>query len=91
MFLPVPGATRSYRLDSRYGDALQFAAMVQVCHLDGVRVYVDAVVNHMTGQPTGGVGSAGTAFGKYSYPGLYDSTDFHHCGRDGDDFDDTWR
>lgn len=80
----------SYRLDSRYGTRAQFAAMVRTCHQAGVRVYADAVVNHMTGQPDGGVGSAGTRFGKYDYPGLYDTTDFHHCGRNGDDSVQNW-
>jgi alpha-amylase len=80
----------SYRLDSRYGDVWQFAAMVATCHRAGVRVYVDAVINHMTGQTTGGVGSAGTHFSKYAYPGLYDYSNFHHCGRNGNDWIQNW-
>jgi len=80
----------SYKLESRYGTPGQFAAMVQACHKAGVRVYVDAVINHMTGQPDGGVGSAGTDYGKYDYPKLYNTTDFHHCGRNGDDTIHDW-
>lgn len=80
----------SYRLDSRYGNTGQFAAMVQACHHAGVRVYVDAVINHMTGSTTGGVRSAGTQFTKYSYPGLYNDADFHHCGRNGNDWIQNW-
>jgi alpha-amylase len=84
----------SYRLTTRYGSLGDFALMVQACHLAGVRVYVDAVVNHMTGQADGGVGSAGTRYGYFDYPGLYGYDDFHHCGRNGDDtihnWDDRW-
>ena len=63
----------SYRLDSRYGNTREFAGMVEACHRAGVKVYVDAVINHMSGQTTGGTGSGGTRFGKYDYPGLYDT------------------
>ncbi len=64
----------SYRIDDRTG----FAAMVAACHAAGVRVYADAVLNHMTAQPAG-VGSAGTAFRRDEYPGVYAPADFHHC------------
>jgi alpha-amylase len=80
----------SYKLDSRYGTEAQFAAMVLACHRAGVRVYVDAVINHMTGQAAGGVGSAGTAYGYFAYPGLYGADDFHHCGHNGDDTIHNW-
>jgi alpha-amylase len=43
----------------------------------GVDIYVDAVINHMTNFPSPGVGSNGTAYSKYSYPGLYSQSDFH--------------
>ena len=61
---------------SRSGTAAEFTDMVQRCSRVGVRIYVDAVFNAMTGQTTG-VGSNGTLFTKYSYPGLYTQTDFH--------------
>jgi alpha-amylase len=43
----------------------------------GVDIYVDAVINHMTNYPSPGVGSNGTAYSKYDYPGLYGASDFH--------------
>ncbi|GAB3280296.1 carbohydrate-binding module family 20 domain-containing protein [Actinocorallia lasiicapitis] len=73
----------SYRLDSRFGTRAQFTAMVAACHDAGVRVYVDAVVNHMAGTNNGGgvTGYAGTAFTGYSYPAVpYGNGDFHHPG-----------
>src|SRR5258706_3428862 len=51
--------------------------MVTRCKTAGVDIIVDAVINHMTNYPSPGVGSNGTAYSKYSYPGLYDSGDFH--------------
>ncbi|MBO4206204.1 carbohydrate-binding module family 20 domain-containing protein [Micromonospora echinofusca] len=73
----------SYKLESRFGNRQQFAAMVTACHDAGVRVYVDAVVNHMAGtnNPAGSVGYAGTQFSGYSYPAVpYGSGDFHRPG-----------
>jgi alpha-amylase len=51
--------------------------MVNRCQAVGVGIIVDAVVNHMTNFPSPGVGSNGTAYTKYSYPGLYAPGDFH--------------
>jgi alpha-amylase len=69
--------TVGYRLDqSRSGTRAEFAAMVQACAAAGVDVYVDAVVNHMTGQQRG-TGSNGTTYQKYDYPGLFSTNDFH--------------
>ena len=62
---------------SRSGTSAEFADMVQRCHAVGVGIYVDAVINHMTNYPSPGVGSNGTAYTKYSYPGLYSPNDFH--------------
>src|SRR5437588_545143 len=39
-----------YNLTSRMGDRAQFTSMVSACHAAGVKVYADAVINHMTGQ-----------------------------------------
>ncbi|AFY00912.1 alpha-amylase [Bdellovibrio bacteriovorus] len=72
----------SYQLNSRSGTEAEFADMVRRCRQAGVDVYADAVLNHMTGIP-GGVGSSGTQFTHYEYPGLYSHQDFHHCGRNG--------
>jgi alpha-amylase len=86
----------SYRIDeTRRGTRAEFAAMVDTCHAAGVQVYVDAVVNHMTGQDECGTGSAGSAYCHYEYAEAgYGYDDFHHCGRNGDDnivdFHDRW-
>ncbi len=66
---------------SRSGTQTKFVDMVQRCAAVGVGIYVDAVINHMTNFPSPGVGSAGTAYSKYSYPDLYGPEDFHTpCG-----------
>ncbi|SCL22604.1 alpha-amylase [Micromonospora inyonensis] len=75
----------SYRIESRKGTRAQFQSMVNTCHAAGVKVIVDAVVNHMSGQDAGGTGWAGSSYQHYDYPGVYQSQDFHHCGRNGDD------
>ncbi len=62
---------------SRSGTDIEFANMVQRCKAAGVGIYVDAVINHMTNFPSPGIGSNGTAYSKYNYPGLYVPTDFH--------------
>jgi alpha-amylase len=62
---------------SRSGTGAEFMDMVQRCKTVGVGIYVDAVINHMTNFPSPGVGSNGTAYSKYDYPGLYASADFH--------------
>src|SRR5690606_31728607 len=76
----------SYQLVSRRGDRAAFAAMVQTCHNAGVKIYVDAVVNHMAGGASTGAGSAGSSYSQYGYPAVpYGHNDFHHCGRNGND------
>lgn len=78
----------SYTLENRSGDRAAFADMVGRCDDAGVDVYVDAVLNHMTGVYSG-IGTAGSTFGEYSYPGLYEYDDFHHCGlTENDDIED---
>jgi alpha-amylase len=69
--------TVSYSLArSRSGTLPELEDMVKRCAKVGVRIYVDAVFNHMTAQPDG-IGSNGAHYTKYSYPGLYAATDFH--------------
>lgn len=70
----------SYSLaQNRSGTREQFIDMVSRCRAVNVDIYVDAVINHMTGG--NGTGSNGTIYTKYSYPGLYNSGDFHPaCG-----------
>ncbi|GAA3384798.1 alpha-amylase [Cryptosporangium minutisporangium] len=85
----------SYQLESRSGTRAEFAAMVQACHAAGVKVYADAVINHTAGTwPDGTRGSAGSSFTHYDYPGIYQTQDFHHCGRNGNDdivnWNDAW-
>jgi len=70
----------SYSIDrSRSGTRAEFVAMVNQCRAAGVDIYVDAVINHMTAGS--GVGSNGTVYSKYQYPGLFGSADFRTpCG-----------
>ncbi len=76
----------TYELDSRMGTEEQFQAMVDTCRAAGVKVYVDAVVNHMTGQ--GETSYTGADYDDYTYPteagaepgSLYDREDFHARG-----------
>jgi alpha-amylase len=75
----------SYRIESRKGTRAQFQAMVSACHAAGVKVIVDAVVNHMANTDKSGPGWAGSAWSHYDYPGTYQTQDFHHCGRNGND------
>jgi alpha-amylase len=70
----------SYALESRSGTRAQFASMVARCKRAGVDVYVDAVMNHMS-FVSSGTGTAGTSFTRLGYPGLYDASHFHGCGR----------
>lgn len=76
----------SYQIKSRSGDRTEFAAMVARCHAVGVKVYADAVINHMAAISRG-VGSAGTSFTRYNYPGLYEPKDFHTCRRGINNYD----
>jgi len=62
---------------SRSGTGAEFTDMVNRCRTAGVGIIVDAVINHMTNFPSPGVGSNGTAYTKYEYPGLYTQADFH--------------
>ncbi|MGW0811203.1 carbohydrate-binding module family 20 domain-containing protein [Nonomuraea sp. NPDC002799] len=69
-----------YTLTSKFGTESQFGAMVAACHAAGIKVYADAVINHMTGQ--GSTSYGGTTFAKYAYPGLYSAADFHYFAED---------
>jgi alpha-amylase len=79
--------TVSYALESRSGTRAEFVDMVGRCRKAGVGIYVDAVLNHMTAQISG-TGSAGTKYGKYQYPGLFEQADFHSpvCQIQGTDY-----
>jgi len=68
----------SYSIDhSRSGTRVEFIDMVNRCNAVGVGIIVDAVINHMTNYPSPGVGSNGTSYSKYDYPGLYSPSDLH--------------
>ena len=68
----------SYSIErSRSGTGAEFVDMVDRCRAAGVGIIVDAVINHMTNYPSPGVGSNGTAYSKYEYPGLWSPSDFH--------------
>jgi hypothetical protein len=64
-----------YNLTSRMGNEAQFRSMVTTCRKAGVKVIVDAVINHMSGQ--GNLSYGGVTYSKYSYTGLYNRSDFH--------------
>lgn len=85
----------SYQLTTRRGNRAAFAAMVSTCHAAGVKIYVDAVINHMAGGASTGAGSGGSTYSHYAYPNVpYGDGDFHHCGRNGNDdianYSDRW-
>ncbi len=61
-----------YVLSSRMGSEAEFRTMVSTCRSAGVKVYVDAVINHMTGQ--GSTSYGGVAYERYAYEGLFGTT-----------------
>lgn len=76
----------SYQIESRSGTRAEFDDMVSRCQAVGVDIYVDAVINHMSGLPEGvcDTGSAGTtvcqdvgAVVASGYPNHYSTWDFH--------------
>jgi alpha-amylase len=79
----------SHRLEGRLGDRAAFSDMVRRCDRAGVDVIVDVVLNHATGLDAG-VGSAGTPFTRYRYPGLHGDEDFHACRRPIADWGSRW-
>lgn len=50
----------SYKLVSRSGNEAEFADMARRCNAVNVRIYVDVVINHMTGVHKVNVGTAGS-------------------------------
>ena len=91
----------SYKLDhSRSGTRSQLQDMIRRCNNANVRVYVDVILNHMTGNLGQGVGSAGSQFNgdQMSYPAVpYDRTNFNgkaKCGTENsniNNYDDSWQ
>lgn len=70
----------SYKLQTRSGNEDEFKSMVQRCNAAGVRIYVDVVINHMTGSGGTGQGTGGSSYDANSlqFPGVpYGPTDFN--------------
>ncbi|MGL5808826.1 MAG: alpha-amylase [Nocardioides sp.] len=70
----------SYQLNGRMGTPRQFKEMVRTCRKAGVKVYVDVIINHMTGQ--GSLSYSGVSYERYSYDGLYGEENFHKFSGD---------
>ncbi|CAG5126335.1 unnamed protein product, partial [Candidula unifasciata] len=70
----------SYKLTSRSGNEEQFADMVARCKKAGVRIIVDAVVNHMAGLGRSGTGTAGSPFNSdnHDFPGVPFTAEHFH-------------
>lgn len=72
----------SYKIHTRSGTVDEFKSMVSRCNRVGVRIYVDIVFNHMTGEKGSIVGTAGSTANvdKLDYPGIpYGPDDFHYA------------
>lgn len=70
----------SYKLTTRSGNEKELADMIRRCNAVGVRIYVDLVINHMTGVHKTNVGTGGTPADpeNLSYPGVpYDRSHFN--------------
>ncbi|PRH76789.1 glycosidase [Streptomyces solincola] len=67
----------SYRIAGRLGDRAAFQSMIDTCHAAGVKVVVDTVINHMAAG--NGIGTGGTGYSKYDYPGTYSGFDMDDC------------
>ncbi|XP_073813469.1 alpha-amylase 2-like [Musca autumnalis] len=71
----------SYILTSRSGNEAVLANMIKRCNQVGVRIYVDVVVNHMSGYKAGETkGTAGSVayYEQKNWPAVpYSSADFH--------------
>ncbi|GIH21677.1 alpha-amylase [Rugosimonospora africana] len=71
-----------YNLSGRMGSEAQFRSMVTTCHNAGVKVYVDAVINHAAAQSGRGTSYGGVAYTpSASYPD-YTGADFHNYPND---------
>jgi len=73
-------------LNSKMGSEAEFQSMINTCHNAKVRVYVDAVVNHMAAGS--GTGTNGNTFNSttLTYP-AFSASDFHpNCDIQGGDY-----
>jgi len=74
----------SYKLETRSGTEQQFASMVDRCNAVGVRIYVDVILNHMSGDWPSGSSTGGSSYdtGSLSFPGVpYGPNDFNGRGQ----------
>ncbi|MFF2846416.1 carbohydrate-binding module family 20 domain-containing protein [Streptomyces sp. NPDC058001] len=78
----------SYKIAGRLGDRTAFKNMVDTCHAAGVKVVADSVINHMSAGS--GVGTGGSSYTKYNYPGLYSMPDFDDCTAQISNYQDRW-
>ncbi|XP_012282128.1 alpha-amylase A-like [Orussus abietinus] len=70
----------SYKFETRSGDEKSFREMVARCNKAGVRIYVDAVFNHMSADASPAVGTGGSKADPQNldYPAVpYERNDFH--------------
>ncbi|XP_035704293.1 alpha-amylase A isoform X2 [Folsomia candida] len=73
----------SYQFTTRSGNESELASMIQRCNAVGVRIYVDVVLNHMSGRSSCCIGTGGSSFdpATKSYPGVpYTAEDFNGHG-----------
>ncbi|WP_175410190.1 carbohydrate-binding module family 20 domain-containing protein [Streptomyces sp. TRM64462] len=77
----------SYKIAGRLGDRAAFKSMIDTCHAAGVKVVADTVINHMAAGD--GVGTGGSSYTKYDYPGIYSGADMDDCRSEiGDNYGD---
>ncbi|MFJ8161205.1 carbohydrate-binding module family 20 domain-containing protein [Streptomyces sp. NPDC096136] len=76
----------SYKIAGRLGDRTAFKRMVDTCHAAGVKVVADSVINHMAAGD--GVGTGGSPYTKYDYPGTYSGADMDDCRATISDYQD---
>lgn len=62
----------SYKLITRSGNEKEFAEMTRRCNAVGVRIYVDLVINHMSGVHPKNIGTGGSTADPehYSFPAV---------------------
>jgi pullulanase len=77
----------SYQIHSRSGGLTEFQRMVERCHGAGVKIYVDAVINH-TADQVPGPGVGGTSYRRKHHPSIPYSDEHYHpdCDIDSDDY-----
>ncbi|KAM7318028.1 hypothetical protein ACRRTK_022765 [Alexandromys fortis] len=73
----------SYKICSRSGNEDEFKDMVTRCNNVGVRIYVDAVINHMCG--VGAEAGTSSTCGSYFNPGTRDFPEVPYSGWDFND------